>query len=206
VICSGGGRGLAAMVQAISPNRPYNVRVAPALGGVQGRFDTDVNNLAGELAKRLGGCSYQLYAPAFMDTPEEQVAQSSLRHVKEVLDIARQAQVAVVGVGTIDPSGSSYLQFTSLSPAEIQKIVDQEGGVGEILARVIDRSGQVCACDYGDRVIGIELEALREIPLSIGIAALDNKAAAVAAALKGNYLKTIIMDDVTARSVLTYYP
>jgi DNA-binding transcriptional regulator LsrR (DeoR family) len=194
------------MVQALETPNTYDVRVLPALGGVQGRFDTDVNNLAGELAKRLGGCSYQLYAPAFTDSVEERIALRNLRHVKEVLDMARRAQIAVVGVGTINPSSSSFLQFTSLSPDEIQKkIIEEDLGAGEILARVIDRSGKVCAQEYADRVIGIALEDLRTIPLSIGIAALDNKALAVAAALKGGYLNTIILDDVTAREVLAYF-
>ena len=205
VICNGGGRGLAAMVGALDTPRKFDVQVVPALGGVQGRFDTDVNNLAAVLADRLGGTSYQLYAPAFCDNEEERDAIRSLRQVKEVLDMACKAQVAVVGVGTLDPLVSSYLQFTSLSAAELQEITEAQSGVGEILARVIDRQGQVCATTYAERVVGISLQDLRAIPLSIGIAALDNKAPAVAAALKGGYLKTIIMDDVTAKAVLAYF-
>ncbi len=205
VICNGGGRGVAAMVRALDTPRKFNVQVVPALGGVQGRFDTDVNNLAAVLADRLGGTSYQLYAPAFCDNQGERDAIRSLRQVKEVLDMACKAQVAVVGVGTLDAWSSSFLQFTSLSAVELQEIRDAESGVGEILARVIDRQGQLRAPAYADRVVGISLQDLRAIPLSIGIAALDNKAPAVAAALKGGYLKTIIMDDVTANAVLAYF-
>jgi len=205
VICNGGGRGVAAMVRALDTTRKFNVQVVPALGGVQGRFDTDVNNLAAVLSSRLGGVSYQMYAPAYCDNEEERDAIRSMRQVKAVLDMACRAQVAVVGVGALDPLSSSYLQFTSLSPAELQGITGAESGVGEILARVIDREGKVCAPCYADRVVGISLEDLRAIPLSIGIAALDNKAPAVAAALKGGYLKTIIMDDVTAKAVLAYF-
>jgi DNA-binding transcriptional regulator LsrR (DeoR family) len=205
VICSGGGRGVAAMVRALDTPRKFNVQVVPALGGVQGRFDTDVNNLAAVLAARLGGTSYQLYAPAFCDNELERDSIRSLRQVKEVLDLACKAQVAVVGVGTLDPLSSSFLQFTSLSAVEIQEITDAESGVGEILARVIDREGKLCAAGYAERVVGISLQDLRAIPLSIGIAALDNKAPAVAAALKGGYLKTIIMDEVTAKAALAYF-
>jgi DNA-binding transcriptional regulator LsrR (DeoR family) len=205
VICNGGGRGVAALVGALDAPRKFAVQVVPALGGVQGRFDTDVNNLAAVLADRLGGASYQLYAPAFCDNQEERDAIRSLRQVKEVLDMACKAQVAVVGVGTLDPLSSSFLQFTSLSAPELQEISDAEAGVGEILARVFDREGQLCAPAYSDRVVGISLQDLQAIPLSIGIAALDNKAPAVAAALKGGYLKTIIMDEVTAKAVLAYF-
>jgi DNA-binding transcriptional regulator LsrR (DeoR family) len=205
VICNGGGRGVAAMVGALDTTRKFDVQVVPALGGVQGRFDTDVNNLAAVLSSRLGGTSYQLYAPAFCDNEYERDAIRSLRQVKEVLDMACQAQVAVVGVGTLDPLSSSFLQFTSLSAPELQEITIAEAGVGEILAHVIDGEGKLCAPDYSNRVVGISLQDLRAIPLSIGIAALDNKAPAVAAALKGGYLKTIIMDDVTANAVLAYF-
>jgi DNA-binding transcriptional regulator LsrR (DeoR family) len=205
VICNGGGRGVAALVKALDTSSRYSVRVIPALGGVQGNFDTDVNSLAAELAKRLGGLAYQLYAPAFTDNPEEQQVISSSRHVKEVLDLARGAQVAVVGVGSINPLHSSIRQFTSLPADELQRITDLEMGAGEILARIIDRNGRPCASKYAERVIGINLEDLRSIPLVIGIAALEQKSSAVAAALKGNYLKTIIMDDVTAREVLSYF-
>jgi DNA-binding transcriptional regulator LsrR (DeoR family) len=205
VICNGGGRGVASLVQAIETRRKHKVTVVPALGGVQGRFNTDVNSLAVTLAEKLGGVSYQLYAPAFCDTEGEREVLVNMRQVKGVLEMARNAQIAVVGLGTLHPVNSSFLQFTSLSPQDLQEIIDTESGVGEILARVIDKEGNSCALSYAKRVVGIDLDELRSIPLSIGIAALDNKAPAVAAALKGGYLKTIIMDDVTAIEALTYF-
>jgi DNA-binding transcriptional regulator LsrR (DeoR family) len=205
VVCVGGGRGVAAMVQAVETENHHPVQVVPALGGVQGRFDTDVNNLAGELAKRLGGVYRQLYAPAFMDSEAEQLALNNLRHVKEVMDAARKAQIAVVGVGAIDPLHSSILQFTSLSPADLERIVVEDGGCGEILARVYDPTGKPCAQGFTNRVMGLTLEELRGIPLSIGVVVSDNKARAVVGALKGNYLKTIVMDEGIAREVLTYF-
>ncbi len=205
VVCNGGGRGVAAMVQALETENTFDVRVVPAMGGVQGRFNTDVNNLAGVLAKRLGGKALQLYAPAFTDTEDERDAVNNLRHVKEVLDFARNAQIAVVGVGTLNPTDSSIWQFTSLPADELQRVFHLELGAGEILARIFNQDGEVCAEQYSNHVIGIDLEDFRSIPLTIGIAVLDHKGPAVAAALKGNYLKTIIMDDVTAKEVLSYF-
>jgi DNA-binding transcriptional regulator LsrR (DeoR family) len=205
VVCNSGGRGVAAMVQALETDNLHAVKVVPAMGGVQGRFNTDVNNLAGVLARRLGGSALQLYAPAFTDSEEERNAVINLRHVKEVLDTARNAQIAVVGVGSINPNSSSIWQFASASPGELQTIVDIESGAGEILARIFNNEGEPCALEYSNHIIGISLDDLRSIPLTIGIAALDDKAPAVAAALKGNYLKTIIMDDVTAKEVLSYF-
>ncbi len=101
-ICMSGGRSLAAMVGAVSTDKLFqDVRVVPALGGVQGRYYTDVNNLAFELAQRLRAQPFQLHAPAFMDNLEEREIISSVRQVEEILKMAKNAQVAIVGVGSI---------------------------------------------------------------------------------------------------------
>jgi DNA-binding transcriptional regulator LsrR (DeoR family) len=205
-ICMGGGRSLAAMVAAVSTEKLFqDVRVVPSIGGVQGRHHTDVNNLAFELAQRLRAKSFQLHAPAFMDNLEEKESISAVRQVEEILNLARKAQVAIMGVGSIRSRESSYFQFTSIDTPELQRIIDQEGGVGEILARIINEQGQPCALQLSDRVVGIDLEDLRRIPLTIGLAALEEKALPIAAALRGGYLSTIITDEITAKSVLEIY-
>lgn len=201
-LCIGGGQSLNALVRAIAPARSYSVRVAPSIGGVQGRNETDVNNIADTLAKKLGGRSYQIHAPAFADSSQERDTLIHLRQVKEVLDMARGANIGLVGVGDIDPNTSSFFRFTSLPQDELKKIGQQERGVGEILAQVYDLQGRPCAKEYAKRVIGITLEELRKIPLTIGIAALSHKAAPLAGALRSKILKAVVMDEDTAKIVL----
>lgn len=206
VISLGGGRGVAAMVTAIDNSaKPYDVLVVPALGGVQGRYVTDVNNLVQELAQRLGGTARLLYAPAFADNHEDWEMLTSLRQVKEVLDQARKATVAVVGVGALDTQDASLAKFINVNPASASEVLRTEEGVGEILARVMNPEGEACAPGISNRVVGLSLAELKQIPLTIGIAALEGKARAVSAALRGNYLNVIIMDERTAEEVLTYF-
>lgn len=199
----GGGRSLAAMVTALVTEKTFqDLRVVPSIGGVQGRHHTDVNNLAFELAQRLRAKPFQLHAPAFVDNLEEKEIITSVRQVEEILRMAKNAQVAVVGVGSVRSAESSYFQFTSIETQQLQTLIDQEGGVGEILARVINRRGELCAQQLSDRVVGIDLDDLRRIPLTIGLAAMEEKALPIAAALRGGYLDTIITDEVTANQVL----
>ena len=68
VLGMGGGSAISALVQAITPTRPYQVEVVPLMGAVQGEIKHDVNYLATHLADRLGAKSYQLHAPAFVDS------------------------------------------------------------------------------------------------------------------------------------------
>jgi DNA-binding transcriptional regulator LsrR (DeoR family) len=205
VICMGGGRAILEVVRAVRTTRSYDVRVVPAIGGVQGRHYTDVNYLAAELAGKLGGLALQLHAPAFVDSQPERDSLCALRHVKEVLDLARQAQIALVGVGSLADDSSSYFQFTSLSPDEVQHITNERGGAGEILSQILDGKGEVIAREYAGRVVGLELRELKAIPLSIGVAATPGKALAIAGALAGGFLKTIISDDATGMEIRKIY-
>jgi DNA-binding transcriptional regulator LsrR (DeoR family) len=204
-ICISGGKALHAIVQAIETRRRYDVRVVPATGGVQGRHYTDVNYLAAQLADRLGGMAYQLHAPVFVDTPQERDTLLSMRQISEVLDVARQAQIALVGVGSVIPSSPSYFDLTSLGEADRRKIVEDEQGAGEILACLFNASGHPCAIDYNQRVVGLCLRDLRAVPLVIGVAATEQKTLPILGALRGKYLKTIIMDEAAALGVLELY-
>jgi DNA-binding transcriptional regulator LsrR (DeoR family) len=204
-ITMGGGRSLSAMVQALNAGHHFDVKVVPATGGVQGRHYTDTNNLAAEAARKLGGRSFQLHAPAFSDTAEECKAFLALHHVKDILDLSRKAQVAICGVGALSLDTSSYLQFSGLSNKDLRQIQTGDCGIGEILAQVINSEGEPCALSYSERVIGLALDELRTIPLTIGLAATPEKAAPIAAALKGHYFKTIVTDEITALEVLKHF-
>ncbi|NPV87052.1 MAG: sugar-binding transcriptional regulator [Anaerolineae bacterium] len=202
-VCISGGRTVASLVEALAPQPPCpDVHFVPALGGVQGRHYTDVNNLAAELARKTGGSAYQLHAPAFADTPAERDALCALRQVSEVLERARRARIALVGVGSLQPEDASYFYFTALADDERRQLLQRAQPVAEILARLIDSRGQPCAPELDRRVVGMDLDDLRRIPLVIGIAADAQKVQPILAALRGGYLDALVTDEDTARAVL----
>ncbi|MGZ9223852.1 MAG: sugar-binding transcriptional regulator, partial [Anaerolineales bacterium] len=110
VLGMGGGTAVNAIVGALAPTRTFQVEVVPLLGAVQGEITHDVNYLAAHMAERLGGKAYQLHAPAFVDTREHCETLRSMGPVKEILDIARRANIALVGVGTVDAEVSRFVQ------------------------------------------------------------------------------------------------
>ncbi|MBN1965480.1 MAG: sugar-binding transcriptional regulator [Anaerolineae bacterium] len=202
VLTIGGGTAVHAVVQALEPRRAYDVKVVPCMGAVQGRVTTDVNTLAAQLAARLGGEAYQLHAPAFVDSAEQREALLSMRPIKEILDIARRATVALLGVGNVDHQRSRFVQFTALSAEDMKRIAEEHGGVGEIAARVYDASGQPCADEYARRTVGLSLAELRQIPYVIGVAGTAGKARALLGALRGGHLDALVTDEAAARGVL----
>jgi len=205
VIAIGGGSSVYAVAQALEPTRSYDVAVVPILGGVQGSAYTDVNYLATQIAQRLGGRAYQFHAPAFVDTLEQREMLLSLGPVKEVADIARQADLALIGVGTMDYETSRYVKFTALSAEDMQRISQVWSGVGEIGARVFDTEGRPCAVEHEKRLVGLTLPELRQIPLSIAVAATSTKALPLYGALRGGYLDVLVTDAAAASGILELF-
>lgn len=202
VIGIGGGTAVNAVVQSIEPQREYDISVVPLLGAVQGQITTDVNYLADRLAQRLGGKVFQLHAPAFVDTSEHCQTILSISPVKEIVEIASRATIALFGIGTVDPDISRFVQFTALSPEDMERIANECGAVGEISAVVYDKNGKACASEYNSRVVGLDLEKIHQIPFRIGVAATAAKAAAIYGALRGEHIHVLITDEAAAMGVL----
>jgi DNA-binding transcriptional regulator LsrR (DeoR family) len=62
-----------------------------------------MNYLANHMAEKLNARAHQLHAPAFVETQENCEIVKSMGPVKEILEIARHASIALLGVGTMDP-------------------------------------------------------------------------------------------------------
>jgi len=205
IVCMGGGTSLSAMVESIPSDQKYSITIVPASGGFQGRHDSDVNNLVADLATKLGGKSLSLHAPAVTDSPKERENLQALRQVREVLDLADHAQIALIGIGAIRPATASLFQFASLSPEDILAVTENRQAVGELLLNLLDKQGKPVKNVLNQRIVGLELDALKNIPLTIGIAAMPNKVTPIIAALKGGYLKVLITDEETAKEVLARF-
>ncbi len=198
------GTTIRAISQSLDATRPYKVEIVPILGSIQGNIESDMNYLAAHMAERLSAKSYQLHAPAFVDTKEHCNLVRSMAPVKNILDIARKANVALLGVGTVDPETSRFVEFTALSVEDMSEVAEQ-CGVGEISAHIYNIEGQPCSQEYADRVIGLTLDEIKEIPYRIGVAASAAKALPIYGALRGGYLHALITDEAAARGVLDIF-
>jgi DNA-binding transcriptional regulator LsrR (DeoR family) len=202
VICISGGKAVYEVVNATDPKARYDVVVVPATGGVQGLYHTDVNVLASELAARLGGTAFQLHAPIFVDSPQEKRALLDVRQIREVLERARQADIALVGVGGVIPGTSSFFDLLSHRDSERDRIITDQVAQGELFGHLFDADGAACAPELSNRLIGVDIDDVRRTPLSIGVAAGPQKVGPIRGVLRGGYLKSLVTDEPTAYAVL----
>lgn len=200
-ICITGGKGVSAVVEMLNTERSYAVEVVPATGLVQGKHYTDVNHVATQMADKLGGRAFLIHAPLFAETIAEKDMLMRMKSITDVFDRARQARVAILGIGSILSGDSSYYDLHPTSRGDRAEI-EKAGAAGELLAHLIDRDGKLCDYELNARLVAMSPEELDAIPFTIGVAAGANKVAPICAALRGRHVKAMVLDEATANGVL----
>jgi DNA-binding transcriptional regulator LsrR (DeoR family) len=201
VIAITGGKAVSAVVDNLEPERAFDVTVVPLTGGVQGKYYTDVNHLASRLAERLGGSTHLVHAPLFAESREQRDMLMGLGSVKEAFQLARQAAIALVGIGSIQTAGSSYYDLHPDSTADRERLI-KGGVVAEFLAHLIGEDGKVADYKLNSRLVALAPSDLAGCPNVIGVAAGVEKVLPIRAALRGGYLNSLVIDEETAAGVL----
>lgn len=201
VIAITGGKAMNAVVESLEPERKFDVTVVPLTGGVQGKYYTDVNHLVTQMADRLGGKTMLMHAPLFAESREQRDMLMEITAIKQVLDLARNANVAMVGIGSIETEGSSYYDLHPV-PAEDRKMLMEAGVVGEFLAHLIRKDGTVADYALNSRLVALAPGELSQCSRVIGVASGRQKVRPIQSVLKSRSLNSLVIDEETAVSVL----
>jgi DNA-binding transcriptional regulator LsrR (DeoR family) len=198
------GTSLQAMVESFSVDQPRSVEVVPLIGGLS-PADSFVagQELVRELAGRLGATYRYLHAPALLRSETARDALLAEPTVAEVLERAKAADIAMVGIGSVGTGSSSeMLHWLGLSDAERQAFLASEP-IGDTCCRFFDAAGRAVPGVVQDRVLAVDLDDLRRIPTVIGVATGVEKARGVLGALRGALIDGLITDASLALALLS---
>jgi deoxyribonucleoside regulator len=199
-----GGRTIHELVHHLPAARGKSLTVVQAMGSVDSTVNGfDAQEVGRVMAQRLGGTFLSLNTPAFIPEKRTRDALLDLQQVRIVHETLGHARVALVGVGTL--ANSVFVERGTLDTAMIREL-QRAGAVGEICGRFIDAHGDECATGWRDRVIGVEINQLRKIPHVIGVVSGSDRTAAILAAIKGNIIKALVIDEVGAAALLAAAP
>jgi deoxyribonucleoside regulator len=193
-------------VRALRPGREFPIlprlTVVQMVGAV-GAGDPliDGPDLARLLANTYRGEYRYLHAPLIVENARAREVLLQEPRIRETLQLARRADVALVGIGAPTPEVYSLLRAGYLDHEALAGLRAQ-GVVGDICARHYDAQGRVLDIALNQRIVGLELGALTGIERVIGVAGGEAKAEAILGALRGGHVNVLVTDDVTARRVL----
>ncbi len=180
------------------------VKVVQILGGVGSpTAETYATRLVGRLAQLLHGESVFLPAPGVLGSEGARKALLEDPFILESMKYFNQISLALVGIGEIKPSSLLATSGNVFTMDELSGL-SQSGAVGDILVRFFDQDGIPIESDLDERVIGMDLDQLKRVRRSIGIAGGKRKVEAIRGALRGKLINRLITDQYTAQRLLDF--
>jgi deoxyribonucleoside regulator len=162
----------------------------------------DCHEVTRRLAQKLGVDPVLLHAPGIVDKRrtrellmQESAIAETFRHYDEI-------DIAIVGIGSIVTKAQSMLISSGyVSGSELQSL-QRAGAVGDVFSYFIDENGEIVRTELYERLITIGLPQIRKVPTTVGVATGVGKAKAVAAAVRGGFVNTLIIDGELAQALL----
>lgn len=199
VIALGTGRAMRGMVDAMAPMEADRHRLVSLIGNIAPDGSASFFDVVMRIADKVRAPHYPMLVPVISPTPEENAAFHALPPVRRVVELARKADVVLVGVGQMSDD-APLLKDGFVSRAELDQM-QAAGAVGEVAGWVFDSAGIYLDVGTNRRTGGVRVEPGLDRP-AIGIAAGISKAPAIAAALKSHILNGLVIDEITARTIL----
>jgi DNA-binding transcriptional regulator LsrR (DeoR family) len=178
------------------------VKVVQLIGSATSRdHQVDGPGLARAFSLKFGGQYYTLAAPWLVGDKHIRDALMKERRMHEVLELTKEVDIALVGIGTVDPKLSSLVRAGYLTFEEADEI-QAMGAVGDVCGHHFDIEGNLMEIPVAGYAFGTDAETLRGISLAIGVAGGSVKAPGILGALRSRLVNSLVTDDAAARAVL----
>lgn len=178
-----------------------NVTFVPLIGGM-GYLSAELhsNQLAESLCKTYGGSYHPLYAPARVSSRSVRKELMKEPSVEAVLSLQKNLSIALVGIGY--PNDNSSIKATGYyKNNEIESLLER-GVAGEMCMQFYNLQGDTAPYKNDNNIIGLDINKLKKIPFSVGVAGGADKLTAIKGAINGGYINVLITDLNCANALL----
>jgi DNA-binding transcriptional regulator LsrR (DeoR family) len=195
------GRMLSAAIHAMPSGTVTELDISLLHGGVG---STGAGIQGHELARYLaslhpGSRVHYLNAPLLVDSPDIKDAMVRDGSIKAALDAVAGIELALVGIGALDES-APLIRYGHI-PSRDRDGLLTAGAVGDIATRFFTPEGEPDRV-LDDRLLAIEWEQLKQVPLVVAMASGPYKRDAILGALRTGSVDVLVTDEPTAREVL----
>ena len=204
IVAVGMGRNVASVADGIvTPSNQRTVTFVSAIGGsLRAGEVMNSDHICRRLAARFGGESETLYAPALVESPAIRDLLLQNDTVRQTLDRARRADIAIIGVGDLSED-SNMVRMGWFTPQEVTE-ARLAGTIGDMMGYdFFDIQGQPSGRPLHGRIMGLTTSELRRIPNVVAIASESTKAAGILGALRTGAINTLATSLSNAHTVLS---
>ncbi len=186
------------------PAHHFRKMTVVQMAGVEGATNPEIDGwqLVKICAERLGGDYQYLSASLFSSTPEIHSALRADKKIKEIFDIAKDSDLAIVGIGSMDPENSSVVRAGHLTFERLEHAA-KAGSIGYIGGQHFNIQGDPLP-GLNNLTMSLDLQLIRDIPAVIGVAHGASKVQPLIGALSGQYLTCLVTDDIAALGIIKF--
>ena len=175
---------------------------------LHGASDTEIQeskNLAQIFSDQLGNEFKIIPSPLIMQSSSS--CELILREpiVQDVIRIAEESEIALVGLGSLDTSVSTLVRNHLQTEKELLAL-REDGAVGEVCGKYYDAQGNVLDTEFNHRTVSIDIKKLRNVNFVLGVAAGAAKVDPILGAVRGGLINILVTDAGTARLLLKASP
>ena len=183
-----------------------NLMFVPLVGGVSQStvdgVDVQGNEIARKFADKFGGTYTQFLSPAVFSNKMVLDYFLEEKAVNYILDEFRKLNVVVLGLGIPERADHTLLKAGYVSAMELRMLADR-GAIGDICLQFFDKDGNTDKFRFfNERVAAMSLEAIKKVPVRIGIANGEKKASSARGAINGGLINILITNAECGRRLL----
>ncbi len=195
----GTGRTLRAMAEQVSPMDCPQHKIVAIVGNIAPDGSATIFDVASRIGDRVRAPYYPMPLPLMATTVPERNLLLAQKSIRNIADLAEQADITFVGIGTVD-ADAAVLRDGFMRPEEVRSLV-RSGAVGEIVGWAFDNNGDLIDGLTNDRVLSVPLQkpAKRRV---IGVSMAPQRQKAIRGALKGRLVNGLITNESMATSLL----
>lgn len=199
IVGMGTGRMLRAVAEQVSPMDCPQHKIVSLVGNIAPDGSASLFDVASRVGDRVKAAHYPMPLPVIATTVQEKTLLLGQKTLRNVLDLARQADVTFVGLGTVDEN-AALLRDGFVRHDEIISLM-RAGAVGEITGWAFDSEGCLLDGLTNDRVLSVPLDkpATRKV---IGVAMAPPRLRSILGALHGRLINGLITNETMAELLL----
>ncbi|WP_219105839.1 sugar-binding transcriptional regulator [Austwickia sp. TVS 96-490-7B] len=190
------GRTMYALARHLPAQDRQGVEVVQLKGGMSqsapGTQDVETLTM---VARAFEAFLHYLPLPAIFESRDVKELVEQERHIRRIIDLGRQATIAVFTVGTVSDQALLFQQGY-LTDAEQHRM--RSHAAGDIASHFFGADGQVCDPDLDARTVGIGLDELRRKQTRLMVVGGRDRVHGVDVALRAGYATDLVIDRFTA--------